>query len=162
MARTRGATIAAGAIWALALGATATVARPDGEALCGGRRYEMISAPKDSRPFVELSADGVSGRFLLDYGATRSSLSAEAFHGAEGAVRKATLSLPSFEGGEFDLLPRLIETGLIRNCQNVQVQFHAWVPNAVEKRLQIRRSLLQTHAITYDYPFVWENWRVRS
>ena len=54
-------------------------------ALCGGRPYARVSVPNGASPYVELTADGVSGPFLLDYGATRSSLSASAFSG-EGRI----------------------------------------------------------------------------
>jgi hypothetical protein len=75
----------------------------DGEALCDGRRYEMSVVPNGTSPHIRLSADGISGQFLLDYGATRSSLSASAFAASDGSVRNAALSLPSFDGGNFDL-----------------------------------------------------------
>jgi hypothetical protein len=73
------------------------------EALCDGRRYGMSTVQNGASPYIGLSADGISGQFLLDYGATRSSLSASAFAASDGSVRNAALSLPSFEGGNFDL-----------------------------------------------------------
>jgi hypothetical protein len=45
----------------------------------------------------------VSGPFLLDYGATRSSLSASAFPGADGSIRTAAISLPGIERADFHL-----------------------------------------------------------
>jgi hypothetical protein len=73
------------------------------EALCDGRRYEMTTVPNGASPYIGLSADGISGQFLLDYGATRSSLSASEFTPSAGSVRNAALSFPSFERGNFDL-----------------------------------------------------------
>ena len=75
----------------------------DRESLCDGRRYERSAAPGGGSPFIRLSADGVSGQFLLDYGATRSSLSASAFTASNGSVRNAVLSLPNSPRGNFDL-----------------------------------------------------------
>jgi hypothetical protein len=43
---------------------------------------------------IGLSADGVSGQFLLDYGATGSSLSTSAFAASDRSIRNAALSLP--------------------------------------------------------------------
>src|SRR5271169_968325 len=63
----------------------------------------MSAVPNGASPYIGLSADGISGQFLLDYGATRSSLSAGAFAASDGSVRKVPLSLPSFEAGNFDL-----------------------------------------------------------
>jgi hypothetical protein len=45
----------------------------------------------------------VSGPFLLDYGATRSSLSAAVFAGADGSIRTAAISLPGIEKADFHL-----------------------------------------------------------
>ena len=75
----------------------------DQEALCGGRRYARIAVPNGASPYVELTADGKTGPFLIDYGATRSALSADAFAGPEGAIRKSTISLPGIEEALFHL-----------------------------------------------------------
>ncbi|HET8926150.1 MAG TPA: FkbM family methyltransferase [Candidatus Acidoferrum sp.] len=66
----------------------------------------------------------------------------------------------NIEGGEFPLLERMLDTGLTRRCANIQVQFHADYPDAVERRESIRARLAKTHELTWDYFFVWENWRV--
>ena len=63
------------------------------------------------------------------------------------------------EGGEYDILFRLIETGQIKLFDNVQVQFHDFHPNAVEFRDKIRASLSLTHIERFCYPFVWESWK---
>jgi hypothetical protein len=77
---------------------------PSQGALCGGRPYARVSVPNGPSPYVELTADGVRGPFLLDYGATRSSLSASAFSGADGSMRTAAISLPGIEKANFHLL----------------------------------------------------------
>jgi hypothetical protein len=76
---------------------------PDRSALCGGRPYARISVPDGASPYVELTADGVTGPFLLDYGATRSSLSAASFGGPDGSIRTAAISLPGIEKADFHL-----------------------------------------------------------
>jgi hypothetical protein len=76
---------------------------PDRGAFCGGRPYARISVPDGASPYVELTADGVTGPFLLDYGATRSSLSAAAFSGPDGSMRTAAISLPGIEKADFHL-----------------------------------------------------------
>lgn len=65
----------------------------------------------------------------------------------------------NIEGGEYKVLPRMIETGLISLCTDIQVQFHDFYPNAVKLRDDIRKELALTHHLTYDYPFTFENWR---
>ncbi len=64
----------------------------------------------------------------------------------------------NIEGGEYDLLPRLIETGLISRCRIVRVQFHDWFPNAFALRRKIVRQLANTHDVEWSYPMVWESW----
>src|SRR6476659_2164497 len=77
---------------------------PTGQAaLCGGCPYARVSVPNGASPYVELTADGVSGPLLLDYGATRSSLSASAFSGPDGSIRTAAISLPGIERADFHL-----------------------------------------------------------
>ncbi|TMA87233.1 MAG: FkbM family methyltransferase, partial [Deltaproteobacteria bacterium] len=65
----------------------------------------------------------------------------------------------NIEGGEYDLLDHLIETGFVSRIDNIQVQFHDFVAEAESRMVRIQERLSQTHAITYQYPFVWENWR---
>lgn len=67
----------------------------------------------------------------------------------------------NIEGGEFALLRRLIDSGLIHQFVDIQVQFHEFVPDAWQLRRSIQADLARTHQLTYDYPFVWENWRRR-
>ncbi|MEJ0095478.1 MAG: hypothetical protein WDN46_19350 [Methylocella sp.] len=63
----------------------------------------MSAVANGASPYIGLTADGVSGQFLLDYGATRSSLSASAFAAPHGSIKIADLSLPGFTGGAFAL-----------------------------------------------------------
>lgn len=66
----------------------------------------------------------------------------------------------NIEGGEYELLDYIIESGAIKNIRELQVQFHyveGWeiekIYNALAERLK------QTHALTWRYDFVWENWK---
>lgn len=64
------------------------------------------------------------------------------------------------EGSEYQILPRLIQTNLIRNFKNVQIQFHyEYIAPALELREEIRQALAKTHEQVYCFPFVWESWR---
>lgn len=64
----------------------------------------------------------------------------------------------NIEGGEFDLLDRLIETGYVRRCRTLQIQFHEWIPGAYGRRRNIHRRLRRTHRLEWNYSFVWERW----
>jgi FkbM family methyltransferase len=75
--------------------------------------------------------------------------------------KKIDLMKINIEGGEYPLLSHMISTGLIKNVENVQVQFHVFVPDATKKRQQLHAQLSKTHYLTYSYPWIWENWRRR-
>lgn len=74
-------------------------------------------------------------------------------------IEKIDLADINIEGGEYDLLKRLIETDYLKRFDNLQVQFHDFVPNAEEMVREIRDSLLNDYYPTYMFDFVWENWR---
>ncbi len=74
-------------------------------------------------------------------------------------IEKIDLIKINIEGGEFPLLKRMIERGIVERCLNIQVQFHDFYSDAIKLREEIRDSLQRTHFLTYDYHFVWENWR---
>jgi FkbM family methyltransferase len=67
----------------------------------------------------------------------------------------------NIEGGEYPLLLRMIEKDLVSRCRDIQVQFHEFAPDAHRQRETIREALARTHVVTYEYAFVWENWRRR-
>jgi len=77
----------------------------------------------------------------------------------ELGISRVDLIKINIEGGEYTLLRRMLETGLVSMCQDIQIQFHSFYPNSQMLRSEIRGVLRKTHFITYDYPFVWENWR---
>lgn len=64
----------------------------------------------------------------------------------------------NIEGGEFSVLPELIKNDKIQNIKNLQIQFHNFIPNAEKLREEIRETFINTHHLTYDYYFIWENW----
>ena len=68
----------------------------------------------------------------------------------------------NIEGGEYDLLEHLIESGLIFKIKNLQIQFHFFVPNASIRMDKIQAKLEESHILTYQYYFVWENWQLKS
>jgi FkbM family methyltransferase len=74
-------------------------------------------------------------------------------------IAKIDLLKINIEGGEFKVLPRMIECGLIEMCSDIQIQFHNFYPDAPRLREDIRKSLKLTHHLTYDYTFIFENWR---
>lgn len=68
----------------------------------------------------------------------------------------------NIEGGEYELLDNLIEGNYIKNISNIQVQFHNFLPTAKERMGKIQSILSKTHELTFQFPFVWENWTLKT
>lgn len=73
-------------------------------------------------------------------------------------IKKIDLLKINIEGGEYDLLDHLIESGTITMVNNLQIQFHNFFPDAEQRMRTIQTNLNRTHRITWQYEFVWENW----
>jgi len=76
-------------------------------------------------------------------------------------LQKIDLMKINIEGGEFQVVSALIKNNLIKNIINLQVQFHIFIKDAESRRDEIRSKFKQTHKLTYDYWFVWENWKLK-
>jgi len=73
--------------------------------------------------------------------------------------REVAVMKINIEGGEYSLLDYILKQGLIKNIKNIQVQFHKIDGYGCEYEysdLEIRLS--ETHKLTWQTPFVWENW----
>jgi len=69
----------------------------------------------------------------------------------------------NIEGGEFDVIQRLVDSSLISIINNIQVQFHTCVPNAQERYHALAKRLSETHHLTYDAgAFIWQNWEINK
>ena len=77
------------------------------------------------------------------------------------SIDRIDLMKINIEGGEFDVLPAIIESGDIRKVQQLQVQFHNFVDHAVKRREAIRSKLEKTHVEMWNYDFVWESWKMK-
>lgn len=69
----------------------------------------------------------------------------------------------NIEGGEYDLLDEIIANNWLSKFKNIQVQFHDFViENPRERMEKIQKELAKTHQLTYQYDFVWENWKLND
>lgn len=73
-------------------------------------------------------------------------------------IKAVDLIKINIEGGEYELLPRLLETGLIDRIKYIQIQFHNVGTESESLMENIRNELSKTHNPVYQYKFVWENW----
>ena len=72
-----------------------------------------------------------------------------------GAVGILKLNI---EGGEYEVLERLLETGDIKRLRCLLIQFHRQ-PEGWERRYeQIVNGLRSTHDRIWSFPMVWERW----
>jgi len=75
---------------------------------------------------------------------------------------KISLMKINIEGGEYELLERLLNSKYIYTTNEIQVQFHDFFPDAKERMNKIQAKLSETHELTYQYPFIWENWKLKN
>jgi len=63
----------------------------------------------------------------------------------------------NIEGAEYDVLNALIDSKLIQQVKNLQVQFHFFDDQFyVNKRDEVLKKILMTHKVKLSFPFVWE------
>ena len=83
---------------------------------------------------------------------------AEFFESTEGDFAVCKVNI---EGGEYDLLPAIIDCGAISRIQILQIQFHLFDKTDIARRDTVRERLMSTHDCVWNYPFVWERWEKR-
>jgi FkbM family methyltransferase len=81
---------------------------------------------------------------------------------ADHGIDRVSLMKINIEGAEFDLLDHMITTGLIAKVDNLLVQFHSFMPRAVERHLAIELALTKTHELVSRQSWEWEEWRLRG
>ncbi|WP_153557927.1 FkbM family methyltransferase [Roseimaritima sediminicola] len=135
--------------------------------------YQQIQNRFADVPAVDVHAFGLSGRDqTISLGVLDDATSQ--FKTAEDSVACELRSISRFiethrieqvallklniEGGEYELLEHLIDSGLISRFRDIQVQFHWFVPGAHRRMQRLHQKLQQSHRPTYQYRFVWENW----
>jgi FkbM family methyltransferase len=80
----------------------------------------------------------------------------------EHGIQHVDLLKINIEGGEYELLPRLLESGFINNIKHIQIQFHDIASDSESRMEKICNELSKSHRPTYQYKFVWENWTRRD
>lgn len=113
------------------------------------RTEQAMIAPRNNRSSVFLNSKGGQLIALIDV---------VTFLQDKKIDRIGLLKL-NIEGGEYELLRRILDAGLIAKISDIQIQFHDFVPDARHQREALRNNLARTHYLTYDFEFVWENWR---
>ncbi len=68
----------------------------------------------------------------------------------------------NIEGGEYELLDRLIESDLISRIIHLHIQFHDLSPDSESHMKTICEKLALTHDAIFHYTFVWDGWRLKN
>mgnify|MGYP001246724257 CR=1 FL=1 len=76
----------------------------------------------------------------------------------EQNISEIDLMKINIEGGEYNVMQRLLDENKVRNIRCLQIQFHDLDKNSVQKKEYIRNLLYKTHTCEYCYEFIWENW----
>lgn len=72
---------------------------------------------------------------------------------------KIELMQINIEGEEYKLLDNMFNTGSVLKFDNIQIQFHTFIDNAVNKRIDLQNKFVKNNfKKLYDYPFVFEGW----
>lgn len=116
--------------------------------LAGETRTVRMGVAGDSSSLFRQAPDGVE-----------ISLVRAADYLREQRIAHIDLMKVNIEGGEYELLDHLIDADLVRAIDNIQVQFHDLLPDSASRMREIHRHLSRTHTLTYQYLWVWENWR---
>ncbi len=76
----------------------------------------------------------------------------------ERGITKIDLVKINIEGGEYELLERLVETDTTKIIENILVQFHDFFEDSDSRIETIQNNLKVTHTPSYQYKYIWENW----
>lgn len=75
---------------------------------------------------------------------------------------KADLVSINCEGGEYKILSRLLDTGLIDHINHLQVQFHDLFPEAKAEREKLRGRLREKFNESFCHEMIWESWKSKA
>ena len=75
---------------------------PPGTGGCDGQSIPVVHDGSGAAPYVRLRAGGVTGAFLLDWGATSSSVDRRRYPDRDGPLSVQDFTLPSFSSGSFE------------------------------------------------------------
>lgn len=122
--------------------------------LSGKTREESINISEESSSVFALKDRSYNAEVIL--------LKSAFEYISENNIETIELMKINIEGGEYELLNHLINTELINKITNLSIQFHSFIKNSEKLRLNLHKKLNKTHSLTYNYPFVWENWEKRK
>jgi len=73
-------------------------------------------------------------------------------------IEKVDLLKLNVEGSEYDVFDDIFGNKMIKKFDNIQVQFHEI---SGKSRTDVQDHLEETHELTYNFPYVFENWKLK-
>ena len=64
----------------------------------------------------------------------------------------------NIEGGEYEVLERIISTGIVSQFRSIIMQYHAQPEGWQKRRESIEQQLCATHECVWAFPMIWEKW----
>ncbi len=74
-------------------------------------------------------------------------------------IKDVDLMKLNVEGEEYNILDRMIEVDMVNDFDNLQIQFHRFVDDYDNRKTKIETEILKSHAPTYEYNYVWVNYK---
>lgn len=68
----------------------------------------------------------------------------------------------NIEGEEYPLLKHMIDKNITGIFDNIQIQFHSFIPDCERLRAEIMLGLSKTHTQKWCYKFIWESWGINT
>lgn len=80
----------------------------------------------------------------------------------ENKIKSVDLMKLNIEGGEYSLLRDLFEFNEILKFKHIQVQFHRNFHDYRDERNYLRTRFAWNFEEQYNFPFVWESWKLKK
>ena len=118
----------------------------------------------DKNKYEEIQISGNSSSIYSDNNSQKEKIQLIRFVDfiRENEIEGIELLKINIEGEEYNLLDDILNENIQGKIKNFQVQFHDFIPNAEKRMKNIQNRLSITHKLTYQYPFVWENWQLKK
>lgn len=101
------------------------------------------------------ASSAVSGGAKSVAGKIKSAADFFAAHPELASLDYVTINI---EAGEYDLLPALLDAGIMERIKELHVQFHLFRRDHDRQHAEIVARIENTHDCLWSYPFVWEGW----
>lgn len=112
--------------------------------------FRLYDHQRDAATFVQIGGSAIDAEIV----------SIGEFMNQENIDRIALMAV-NIEGGEFELLPHLIDSRLVRRVERFMIQWHSVVVDSRERQFAIQDALARTHKMLWNHG-AWEAWHLRG